>query len=70
MKLSEKVNLFLAWMVKKLHLQEEVYYVGSSETLPPPLKPEEEQQLYREMLQAITSFCSSWTKIMKRQELL
>ncbi len=51
MKLSEKVNLFLAWMVKKLHLQEEVYYVGSSETLPPPLKPEEEQQLLQQLEQ-------------------
>lgn len=43
MGLSEKVNLMLVWMMKKLHLQEEVYYIGSSETLPPPLTPEEEQ---------------------------
>ncbi len=45
MGLSEKVNLMLVWMMRKLHLQEEVYYIGSSETLPPPLTPEEEQQL-------------------------
>ena len=45
MGLSEKVNLMLVWMMKKLHLQEEVYYIGSSETLPPPLTPEEEQAL-------------------------
>ncbi len=45
MGLSEKVNLMLVWMMRKLHLQEEVYYIGSSETLPPPLTPEEEQAL-------------------------
>lgn len=45
MRLSEKVNLMLVWMVKKLQLQEEVYYVGSSESLPLPLTAEEEQDL-------------------------
>lgn len=45
MGLSEKVNLMLVWMMRKLHLQEEVHYIGSSETLPPPLTPEEEQAL-------------------------
>ena len=51
MKLSQRVNLLLVWMIKKLHLQEEVYYVGSSETLPSPLKPEEEQQLLSQLEQ-------------------
>lgn len=45
MRLSEKVNLMLVWMVKKLQLQEEVYYVGNSESLPLPLTAEEEQDL-------------------------
>ncbi len=52
MGLSEKVNLMLVWMMKKLHLQEEVYYIGSSETLPPPLTPEEEQALLLRLDQA------------------
>lgn len=49
MGLSEKLNLMLVWMMKKLHLQEEVYYVGSSETLPSPLTPEEEQKLLAQL---------------------
>lgn len=51
MKLPQKVNLILLWMVQKLHLQEGVYYIGSNETLPPPLTPEEEQQLLSKMEQ-------------------
>lgn len=51
MGLSEKLNLMLVWMMKKLHLQEEVYYVGSSETLPSPLTPEEEQKLLAQLEQ-------------------
>lgn len=51
MGLSEKLNLMLVWMMKKLHLQEEVYYVGSSETLPSPLTPEEEQKLLLQLEQ-------------------
>ena len=51
MKLPQKVNLILLWMVQKLHLQEGVYYTGSNETLPPPLTPEEEQQLLSKMEQ-------------------
>lgn len=53
MGLSEKVNLMLVWMMKKLHLQEEVYYVGSNESLPLPLTPEEEQQLLIQLEQNI-----------------
>ena len=51
MKLPQKVNLILLWMVQKLHLQEGVYYIGSNETLPPPLTPEEEQLLLSKMEQ-------------------
>ena len=51
MKLPQKVNLILLWMVQKLHLQEGVNYIGSNETLPPPLTPEEEQQLLSKMEQ-------------------
>lgn len=51
MKLPQKVNLILLWMVQKLHLQEGVYYIGSNETLPTPLTPEEEQQLLSKMEQ-------------------
>ncbi|MBR5318608.1 MAG: RNA polymerase sporulation sigma factor SigE [Peptococcaceae bacterium] len=53
MGLSEKVNLMLVWMMKKLHLQEEVYYVGSNESLPLPLTPEEEQQLLIQLEQNV-----------------
>lgn len=53
MGLSEKVNLVLVWMMKKLHLQEEVYYVGSNESLPLPLTPEEEQQLLIQLEQNV-----------------
>lgn len=49
MRLSEKVNLMLVWMVKKLQLQEELYYVGSSESLPLPLTAEEEQELLTQL---------------------
>ena len=45
MGLSEKVNLMIVWMMQKLHLQQELYYVGSSESLPLPLSAEEEQRL-------------------------
>ena len=51
MKLPQKVNLILLWIVQKLHLQEGVYYIGSNETLPPPLTPEEEQLLFSKMEQ-------------------
>lgn len=45
----EKVNLMMVWLLKKLHLQENVYYVGSSESLPLPLSTEEEQQLLTQL---------------------
>ena len=51
MKLPQKVNLILLWMVQKLHLQEGIYYIGSNETLPAPLTPDEEQQLLSKMEQ-------------------
>ena len=63
MKLPQKVNLILLWMVQKLHLQEGVYYIGSNETLPPPLTPEEEQLLLSKMEQ------DGATDVYKRQYL-
>ncbi len=51
MGLSKKMNLMLVWMMQKLHLQEEIYYIGSSETLPPPLTAEEEQHLLEQLEQ-------------------
>lgn len=49
MKLSEKMNLMFVWVLRKLHLQQGVYYVGSSEILPLPLSAEEEQKLLSEL---------------------
>ncbi len=49
MGLSEKLNLMVVWVMQKLHLQEGVYYVGSSESLPLPLTAEEEQALLAEL---------------------
>lgn len=49
MGVREKINLMMVWMIRKLHLQENVYYVGSSESLPMPLNAEEEQQLLKQL---------------------
>jgi len=49
--LSEKLNSIWVWLMHKLHLQEGVYYVGSSEVLPMPLTPEEEERLLQELEQ-------------------
>lgn len=38
-----KIKLFLFKILRKLNLLERVDYIGSGESLPPPLKPEEEQ---------------------------
>lgn len=38
-----KFKLFLYKILKKLNIKKEVYYIGSGEILPPPLKPEEEE---------------------------
>lgn len=49
MGVREKINLMMVWMIRKLHLQENAYYVGSSESLPMPLNAEEEQQLLKQL---------------------
>lgn len=49
MGLPEKLNGMLVWVIKKLHLEEGVFYVGSSETLPVPLSAEEEQQYLQQL---------------------
>ena len=49
MGMSERVSFMLVWMLRKLHLQEELYYVGSSESLPLPLSAEEEQTLLAQL---------------------
>ena len=47
MGLPEKLNGMLVWVMKKLHLEEGVFYVGSSESLPVPLSAEEENKMLR-----------------------
>lgn len=42
---ASKVNMFLAYIVGKLKLEERVYYIGSNESLPAPLTSEEESAL-------------------------
>ena len=49
MGLPEKVNGLLVWLLQKMNLQQEVYYVGSSESLPMPLSVEEEQTLLQHL---------------------
>lgn len=49
MGVREKINLMMVWLIRKLHLQENVYYVGSSESLPMPLNAEEEHQLLKQL---------------------
>ena len=49
MGLPEKLNGMLVWVMKKLHLEEGVFYVGSSESLPVPLSAEEEQQYLQQL---------------------
>lgn len=44
MKLMDRMNLLRIWVIRKLQLEDVVYYVGNGETLPFPLTPEEEQQ--------------------------
>ena len=43
-KLAERMNDIMIWVIQKLHLQSTVYYVGNGEALPFPLTAEEEQQ--------------------------
>ncbi len=40
--LSIKMDLFFYKVLKKLGLKNTIYYIGSGEVLPPPLKPDEE----------------------------
>lgn len=40
----DRMNLLRIWVIRKLQLEDVVYYVGNGETLPFPLTPEEEQQ--------------------------
>ena len=49
MGLPEKINGLLVWLLQKMNLQQEVYYVGSSESLPMPLSVEEEQTLLQHL---------------------
>lgn len=42
-KLKVRFNMILFKILKKLKLVKGVYYIGSGEVLPPPLKPEEEK---------------------------
>ncbi len=49
MRLSERMNLVLVWMLRKLYLQQSVYYVGSNESLPQPLTAEEEKHLLAQL---------------------
>ena len=49
MGLPEKINGLLVWLLQKMNLQQEVYYVGSSESLPMPLNVEEEQTLLQHL---------------------
>ncbi len=51
MGITEKLNLMLVWVMKKLHLEEGIYYAGNSESLPLPLTTEEEQKLLDELAQ-------------------
>lgn len=43
MKIKIRVKLFLYKILHKLNLTKEIYYIGSGEVLPPPLKPDEEK---------------------------
>lgn len=54
MKLTEltgRMNLLRTWVIRKLQLEEVIYYVGNGETLPFPFTPEEEQH-YLQLLSA------------------
>ena len=51
MKLANRMNLLVVWVMQKMHLQEELYYVGNGETLPFPLEYEEEKLLLQQLAQ-------------------
>lgn len=42
MKIKMKLQILLYKILSKLNLIKEIYYIGSGEVLPPPLKPDEE----------------------------
>lgn len=43
MKIKMKLHMLLYKILSKLNLVKGIYYIGSGEVLPPPLKPEEEE---------------------------
>ena len=49
MGLPEKLNGMLVWVIRKLHLEEGVFYVGNSESLPVPLSAEDEQRYLQQL---------------------
>lgn len=44
-----RINLFFYKILKKLKLLDSIYYIGSGEVLPPPLKPEEESYFLKRL---------------------
>ena len=48
-KIRMKVSLFLFKAGSKFKMLKEVFYIGSGEVLPPPLKPEEEMDLISQL---------------------
>lgn len=49
MGLPEKLSGMLVWIIKKLNLEDSVYYVGASESLPMPLTAEEERLFLQQL---------------------
>lgn len=43
MKIKMKVQIFIYKILHRLKIRKGIYYIGSGEVLPPPLKPEEEK---------------------------
>ncbi len=44
-----RIRLFFYKLLKKLNLLDSVYYIGSGEVLPPPLKPDEESYFLKRL---------------------